>query len=93
MCRVSVSFNQKTSLTLHRVVGSRGLSIMPDANVVEEDRLGVASRTHRFFVVGRHNFGMRGLVVVRVMVPCSLDAYSGFAVAWRGLAEVEGVAE
>ena len=66
---------------------------MPDANVVEEYRLGVASGIRRFFVVGQHNFGMRELAVVRVTVPCSLDAYSDFAVAWRGLAEVEGVAE
>jgi hypothetical protein len=94
MCRVSVSFNQKTSLTRLRVLGSRGLSIMPDVNVVEEYRLEVASGIRRLFVVGQHSFDMRELAAARVMAPCSLGAYSGFAVACRrGLAEVEDVAE
>lgn len=65
---------------------------MPDASVVEEYRLGVALGIRRFFVVEQHNFDMRGLAVARVMVPCSLGAYSDFAVACRrGFVEVEGV--
>jgi len=93
MCRVSVSFNQKTSLTRLRVLGSRGLSLTPDANVVEEYRLEVASRIRRLFVVGQHSSGMQGLAVAQATVACSLGAYSGFAVACRrGLAEAAGVA-
>lgn len=91
MCRVSVSFNQRTTLTVLRVLGSRGLDIMPDANVVEGCRLGVAS-DNRFFVVGQHNFDMQGPAVAQVWVACSLGAYSGFAEACqRDLVEEGGV--
>jgi hypothetical protein len=59
---------------------------------VEGYRLEVASGIRRFFVVGQRSFDMREPVAARVMEPCSrLRAYSGFAVAWHGLVEVEGV--
>jgi hypothetical protein len=66
---------------------------MLDANA-EGYRLEVALGIRRLVVVGQRSFDMRELVVAaRVMEPCSLDAYSGSAVACRrGLAEVEGVA-
>ena len=65
---------------------------MPDVNVVEEYRLEAASGIRRLFVVGQHSFGMQELAAARVTVPCSLGAYSGFAVACRrGFAAVGGV--
>ena len=66
---------------------------MPDANVVEGYQLEVASGIRRLVVVGQRSFDMQELAVVQVTVPCSLGAYSGFAVACRReLAEVGGVA-
>lgn len=65
---------------------------MLDANAVAGYRLEVASGSH-FSVVEQHNFGTQGLAVARVLAACSLDAYSGSAVAcWHGLVGVAGVA-